>query len=106
MFKAMFFLHRRSDLDADAFRRYSREVHVPLVSQVPGLERYVVNYTAMNPAGAQHACDAVAELWFASPEAFQAALASSEGTAALADQANYLDMGRTHALVMEEQTVL
>ena len=105
MFKAMFFLYRRPDQGTDEFRRYSREVHVPLVSKVPGLERYVVNYTAMNPAGAEQACDAVAELWFASPEAFQAALGSAEGAAALADQANYLDMGRTHALVMEEQTV-
>jgi len=105
MFKAMFFLYRRPDQGTEDFRRYSREVHVPLVSKVPGLERYVVNYTAMNPAGAEQACDAVAELWFASPEAFQAALGSAEGAAALADQANYLDMGRTHALVMEEQTV-
>jgi uncharacterized protein (TIGR02118 family) len=105
MLKAMFFLHRRSDLSTEEFRRYSREVHVPLVSRVPGLERYVVNYTALNPFGAQQACDGVAELWFASADAFQAALGSPEGSVALADQANYLDMSRTHALVMEEQTV-
>jgi hypothetical protein len=53
MFKAMAFLFRRSDLDAEEFQRYSREVHVPL-----------------------------------------------------ADQANYLDVGRTHALVVAEQSVL
>ena len=105
MFKAMFFLYRRSDLSTDEFLRYGRDVHVPLVSKVPGLERYVMHYTVMNPEGVEHACDAIAELWFASPEAFQAALGSTEGAVALADQANYLDMGRTHALVMEEQTV-
>jgi uncharacterized protein (TIGR02118 family) len=106
MFKVMFFLHRRGDLSVDEFQRYSREVHVPLVSKVPGLERYVVNYAMANPAGAEHACDGVAELWFASPESFQAALGTPEGGAALDDQANYLDAGRTHVLVVGEQAVL
>ena len=76
MFKAMFFLYRRSDLSTDEFLRYGREVHVPIVASVPGLERYVMHYTAMNPEKVEHACDAIAELWFASPESFQAAVGS------------------------------
>ncbi|HEV7590539.1 MAG TPA: EthD family reductase [Longimicrobium sp.] len=106
MFKAMFFLFRRSDLSPEEFLRYGREVHVPIVSKVPGLERYVMRYTAMNPNGVEQACDAIAELWFASPESFQAALGSAEGTAALADQANFLDTSRTYPLIMEEETFL
>ncbi|MGQ0648639.1 MAG: EthD family reductase [Gemmatimonadaceae bacterium] len=106
MFKTVFFLHRRSDFSPEAFRRYSDEVHVPLVSRVPGLERYVVNHTLLNPAGAAGACDAVAELWFASPDVFQQALGSAEGAAALSDQHNYLDMERTHVLFMEEVAVI
>ena len=106
MFKVMFFLYRRADLEMDEFQRYSREVHQPLVAQVPGLERYEVNHVVSNPAGAGHACDGVAELWFASPERFQAALGTPEGSAALADQANYLDMRHTHVLMVDERTVL
>jgi len=102
MFKVMFFLYRRGDLRAEEFQRYSRDVHMPLVRRVPGLERYVVNHVVANPTGAENACDAVAELSFASAEAFQAALGSSEGQAALADQANYLDTSRSHALVVDE----
>ena len=105
MFKAMFFLHRRSDLTPEDFQRYSKEIHMPLVARVPGLERYAVNHTLANPAGAAGACDAVAELWFASPEAFQAALGTPEGMAAMADQANYLDMARSHPLIVEETVV-
>jgi uncharacterized protein (TIGR02118 family) len=105
VFKAMFFLYGQPDHNREELRRYTQEIHIPLASKVPGLERYVVNYTLMNPAGAEGACDAVAELWFASGEDFQAALASPEGVAAVADLANYLDMSRTHALVMEEHTV-
>jgi len=106
MFKAMFFLYRRPDMSVEEFQAYSHGTHVPLVSKVPGLVRYVINHTAMNPAGAAHACDAVAELWFDSLEAFQAAIGSAEGAAALGDQPNYLDMSRTHALFVDEKTVI
>ncbi|HJU64755.1 MAG TPA: EthD family reductase [Gemmatimonadaceae bacterium] len=105
MVKTMFFLYRRSDLSADAFQRYSKEVHIPLVARVPGLLRYVVNHAMMNPVGAEGACDGVAELWFDSVESFQAAVASAEGQKALSDQANYLDLGRTHVLFMEENVI-
>ena len=106
MVKAVFFLYRRPDLDAASFERYSREVHVPTMARVPGLRRYVVNHTTGNPTGAAEACDAVAELWFESMDAFQAALGTPEGRAALADQANYLDLTRTHLLFMDELLVV
>lgn len=106
MFKTMFFLHGRADFSPEAFRRYSNDVHVPLVSRVPGLERYVVNHAMLNPTGAVEACDAVAELWFTSSDVFQEALGSPAGVAALEDQKNYLDMERTHVLFIEEIAVL
>lgn len=102
MFKVMFFLYRRDGMDAAEFQRYSREVHMPLVRQVPGLRRYVVNHALANPAGAAAPADAVAELSFDSQEAFGAAIGSPQGQAALADQGNYVDPGRTHFLVVEE----
>jgi uncharacterized protein (TIGR02118 family) len=105
MFKTMFFLYRRSDFTAEDFRRYSDEIHVPIVARVPGLDRYVVNHCLLNPAGVAGTCDAIAELWFPSSDVFQQALGSAEGVAALADQSNYLDMERTHVLFVEEQLV-
>jgi uncharacterized protein (TIGR02118 family) len=108
MVKVMFFLYRRPDLDRDAFERYSREIHVPLVSRAPGLRRYVVSHAlpgGVIPSDARDACDAVAELWFDSVDAFQQAIASPEGAAALADQANYLDLTRTYALLGDEHVV-
>ena len=44
-------------------------------------------------------------LWLDSGDAFQGAIASAEGAAALADQPNYLDMDRTHALLVDERVV-
>ena len=106
MFKTMFFLHRRNGTSVEEFQRYSREVHVPMVARVPGLERYVINHAVANPAGYAAACDAVAELWFGSQEVFQLALVSPEGVTVLADQANYLDLTRTHVLIMDEAEVV
>ena len=42
MLKAMFFVHRRSDLSGDAFRHHCRDVHGPLIARLPGLRRYVL----------------------------------------------------------------
>ena len=105
MFKTVFFLYRRADLSVEDFSVYSKTTHIPIVSRVPGLKRYVVNQAVANPMGAAAACDAVAELWFESMEDFQTALTTSEGKAALADQPNYLDMTRTHMLIVDEQVI-
>ena len=106
MVKAMFFLFRRPGMSAEEFQSYHHETHVPIVSKVAAVRRYVVNHTAINPAGAENACDAVTELWFDSMESFQAAVETPEGAAVFADQPNFLDMTRTHPLFMDEKTIV
>jgi uncharacterized protein (TIGR02118 family) len=111
--KLMLLLYRRPDLSPDDFRRYLRESHLPLVARLPGLRRTVVNLPYPGTESAQGAagagpppdCDAVGEDWFDSVEHLQAALASPEGQAAGADGPNFLDVGRTVMLVMEEEEV-
>lgn len=106
MFKLMFFLYHREDLTLQAFDKYLREVHIPIVVKIPGLRRYVVNHALANPMGAAAPCDAVAELWFDDREAFEFALGSPEGEAAICDQPNYVDGGKTHFLVVDENKAL
>jgi uncharacterized protein (TIGR02118 family) len=105
VFKVVFFLYRRTDLSIEDFVGYSKTTHIPLVARVPGLVRYVVNHAVANPMGAAAACDAVSELWFESMEDFQTALTTDDGKIVLADQSNYLDMTRTHMLIVDEQVV-
>ena len=50
-------------------------------------------------------CDGIAEDWFDSPEAMQAAFASVEGQAVAADTPNFLDPTRLQMLVVTEQYV-
>ena len=105
MLKVMIFLRRRDDLSAEAFERHLRDTHTPLVTQLPGLRRLVLNRVLPDPSGARPAWDVVAEDWFDSPEAMQAALGSAQGQAVNADAANFVDMSKLQFLVIHEEEV-
>jgi|SRR5579884_3483052 len=105
MLKAVILLPRRPDLSPEEFARHFHETHLPLLTQVPGLRRQVVNWAFPAPDGAPPAYDAVAEDWFDDAAAMQAAFASPQGQAVLADAPNFLDMARFQFLVAEEEVV-
>lgn len=105
MTKVIYVLHRRPDMGRDEFLRYWLEVHGPLAARMPGLRRYLQDHALPGPSG-EPPCDGIAELWFDSREAMQAAFASPEGIATLADSPNFLDMGRGGMMVVEEVTVV
>ncbi len=106
MVKLMVLLPRRADLSSEAFNRYLRDTHAPLVARLPGLRRLVINHVLSDPGGAPPAYDAIAEVWFDSPEALQAALASPEGQAVNADAPNLLDLARLQFFVVQEEDVV
>ena len=105
MLKALIFLSRRADLSRDAFDRHLRETHLALVAQLPGLRRLVLNHVQSGPDEPPPDYDAIAEDWFDSPEAVQAALASPAGQAINADAATFVDVSRLRLLVVQEETV-
>ena len=108
MVKLLILLYRRPDFTLADFRRYVEETHLPLVKRLPGLRRVVVNWSHPGwSAGLPGFSDGdgVAEDWFDSLEALQAALASPEGQAVAADGPKHLDMSRTKLLVAEEQEI-
>jgi uncharacterized protein (TIGR02118 family) len=98
MTKVLVLLHKRADLGWDEFLRYWRETHRPLALRLPGLRGYVENHAPE----VGHLPYGVAELRFDDPGAFQAALASPEGRAALADLANFVDLDKTGMTVVAE----
>ena len=66
----------------EAFDEHYRDVHVPLASKLPGLQRF----TTSKPRGLGTAAPYfVAELWFADAEALKAALKSPEMAETAAD---------------------
>lgn len=105
MLKAIILMPRRDDLSPAEFERHLRERHLPLVAQMPGLRRLVLNLALPDPNGPPPAWDAAAEDWFDGPEAWGAALASPARQAVLADAPNFLDMTRIQFLVANEEDI-
>ena len=105
MVKIMLLLHRRPGMSVDEFRQYWHQHHRPLLEQLPGLQRLVLNDVFPGLDGAPPTCDGIAEDWFESPEAMQAAFASAEGQAVAADAAQFLDLSRMQILVVAETEV-
>jgi len=77
--------------DPDQFARHYREVHTPLTLAMPGLRRLEVGRVA-GEDGPYHL---VAEMTFDGQEQLDAALASEEGAAAVADLDNFATGGCT-----------
>jgi uncharacterized protein (TIGR02118 family) len=103
--KVVVLLPRRSDMSREDFERYMRGTHLPLVAQMPGIRRLVMNWVLPDPNGPEPAYDAVAEDWFDDAQAMGAALASPEGKAVVDDTPNFLDMSRFRLLVTDEEEV-
>ena len=105
MINVMLLLHRRPDLSVEEFRRYWHTEHQALLMRLPGLRRSVLNDVLPEPDGVQPPCDGIAEDWFDSPQAMQAAFASVEGQAVAAETPNFLDPTRLQILVVTETDI-
>ena len=76
----------RMPQDTAAFDRYYAATHVPLAQKLPGLRSYQISQGPLaTPAGPSDQHHLVAILAFDDLAALQAALASPEGQAAVAD---------------------
>ncbi len=97
MFKAMILLTRRDDMSAQEFRDWWLNQHAPLAQQLPDVRRITFNVVdAPNDAANNAAAgvgggagggqiDGIAELWFDSQAAFEAAYATETGQRVVAD---------------------
>ena len=81
--------------DPAAFEAYYAATHLPLVARIAGVERTVLTRGLPNPDGSPPAYYRLAQLFFASAAAMEAALASPAGEAAVADLPNFADGGVT-----------
>lgn len=103
--KVVFVLFRRADVThARSLAEWSGERHTSIVKRLPGLKRWVQNHVVTVPNEA--AADGIGELWFETTQAMERAMNSPEMAAAVEDAKSFLDMSRSYALVVEENTVI
>ena len=118
MLKLVFCLRRLPHLSRDEFQRYWRETHAPLVRRhatALAIRRYVQLHTLDDPLnealrasrGGPEPYDGIAELWWESRDALQAAIASPEGNRAgeelLADERRFIDLARSPLFIAAER---
>jgi uncharacterized protein (TIGR02118 family) len=81
--------------DPAAFDDYYAKTHVPLVEKIPDMRRFEAGKVLGTPDGSAAPYYFMAELWFDSTEALQAAMGSAEGQAAGGDVPNFATGGAT-----------
>jgi uncharacterized protein (TIGR02118 family) len=74
--------------DPVAFERHYSDVHIPLVKQMPGLQRYTIGRHVTAPRGGEPSYWRIAELEWDSMDALQKALQSPQGQATAQDAAS------------------
>lgn len=121
MIKLVFCLRRQAHLSRAEFQRYWREMHAPLVrarAEVLRIHRYVQTHTLDDPLqeglraarGAPEPFDGVAELWWESREALEAALGEPAGQKAagelLEDERRFIDLEHSPLWVAQEHPIV
>ncbi len=74
----------RKPADASAFDKHYYDVHIPLIKKTPGLRKLEVTAVQGAPVG-ETKYHLMAEMWYDSVDAMNAANASPEGRAAAKD---------------------
>lgn len=109
-FKKIAFLAPRSGMSEDAFRRYWRDVHGPLVAASPGYaayrQRYVQNHiVAAGPLGGAFAFAGMAEFWLPSDNEDDFAATPIYRDRIRVDELKFIDMDNTVSMSAVEEVV-
>jgi len=71
--------------DTDSFEQHYAGTHMPLVEQIPGLQRTETGLVGAAADGGEMTFHRITELYFADQDAMQSAFGSDEGIATAAD---------------------
>lgn len=80
-------------VDPDAFEKYYRDNHMPLVAKMKGLAKVELTKMLGSPDGSAPAYYRMAELYFEDAAQMQTTMGSPEGQATAADLANFATGG-------------
>ena len=102
MLKQITWFRRRADLSREAFAQHWGTRHAAIVSELPGLRRYVQNHVTADGGDV----DGVAEVWFDDIEAMRANVGRPELDRIRADEPNFLDIDSMGTLVAAPSVVI
>jgi uncharacterized protein (TIGR02118 family) len=83
--------------DPETFDRHYRQIHIPLLRQLPGLRRYSVSHDLVALRGAP--CYLITELDWDTRDELRAAFASPKGRATAADAARLQELAPVRRMI-------
>lgn len=105
MFKVFSLLRRPDGWSRERFQRWWLQEHVPYAKRLPGLRRYnVALVTRSTTHSGREPFDGLAELWFDSREALEAAWGSEAGKTAV--QHSQANVGERMVLLTEVHEII
>lgn len=107
MIKVCELVHRRADLSVEQFQAYWRTTHGPIVSCIPGIQRYVQSHPL--PGGYRKGLlpyDGVAEIWVEDQDVWRRFPQHEAFHAAKRDEPNVIEISSRIELVVDEVIVI
>ena len=106
MVKVITFLKRKTGMPVDDFQQYWRTRHPGVVTQLPGVRRYIQSHTRPSAyRTGEPVWDGIAELWAEDTAALRAMTQSPEYARVQADEANFIDRATMAFIVAEDHLV-
>jgi uncharacterized protein (TIGR02118 family) len=107
MIKVVYCITKKANMSHDEFFHYWKNIHGPIGSRIPGLQKLVQSHRRVIPGdNYQPDYDGMAELWFDNAEALLEARQSPEWKASSEDEANFIDHSKVAYFVSEEHVLL
>jgi uncharacterized protein (TIGR02118 family) len=103
MIKLVCLINRPEGVSSAVFREWWLGHHVKVAARLPGLRRYIVSIAEPDEGG-EPPYDGVAELWFDSAKAMQAAFDSEDGQECAREDREFI--GRRLAFITAEHVVI
>lgn len=110
--KAISIVARKPDLSQDTFRQHWLGIHGPMARKVPDLLGFILSEAVQDSGAAapmanyKHRFDGIAHIWYRSPQAMRASMASQDARNWIADGNLFIDRQTSRNFSVTEQIVV
>jgi uncharacterized protein (TIGR02118 family) len=106
--KLIKFLKRKKGMLVKDFQAYWLNYHGPMVSVIPGIQRYVQSHTRLSGYRRSQppTYDGVASYWFHDMRHIEEAKATTEYTAAYADKKNFMELSEISFILTQQHRII
>jgi len=102
MIRQSSYFRRLPSITVAQFQDHWQNRHAEVVTQLPGIVRYIQNHTTAALPGRTAPFDGIAEVWFESKDAMKANVGSDALRRIRTDEANFIDASSTGTIITDD----